>query len=408
MYTEKQKENIKKFLLDIECLNALSPWINQRSNIFEILKLEKYEIRHSNFLAWLFNANESHGLGDKIIRSFMNRYVELYPSSDEKDFRLLTTRFDTCISKREDNDIDIQVLSEKDQIIIVIENKIKAKESKHQLAKYEQQVSQLYPDYEKYFIYLTPEGEPSSNPELWKSMDYYTVRDVILDALTTSVIPEKQRMYIQDYVDNIRYNILKENEDLSSICSEIYNRHGEALDLLRLARNNSDPFDMTVDKIYKQYREELAIIYRNIPDRIDLIIREWLQKKEETGLIQVDWDKSISRPRKRFITPLLDNLIPIQPEQSLWKNGRWAYYEIQYDNNSIKLCLTFCASEIPDSLNKVYDALGVKHTKRYNTYKRFGNVLIVNETITDKDITSYLNRCLNKLFDFESNLLSKL
>lgn len=61
---KKDEEALRKFLADIECLDALSPW-TERFNIFDILKISRTEIRHSNMLSWLLDPNENHGLGDK-------------------------------------------------------------------------------------------------------------------------------------------------------------------------------------------------------------------------------------------------------------------------------------------------------------------------------------------------------
>ena len=49
-------------------INKISEWANIKTetdkqdltnNIFKILGVEDFEIRHSNFLAWLFNKNEN-------------------------------------------------------------------------------------------------------------------------------------------------------------------------------------------------------------------------------------------------------------------------------------------------------------------------------------------------------------
>src|SRR5690554_1811996 len=40
-------------------------------NIFEILGISSYEIRHSNFLAWLLTPGESHQLGDVFLKWFL-------------------------------------------------------------------------------------------------------------------------------------------------------------------------------------------------------------------------------------------------------------------------------------------------------------------------------------------------
>ncbi len=42
-----------------------------RFNPFDVLRYAEYEIRHSNVLAWLLTPGESHGLGDKFLRRFI-------------------------------------------------------------------------------------------------------------------------------------------------------------------------------------------------------------------------------------------------------------------------------------------------------------------------------------------------
>ena len=41
-----------------------------KTNIFQILKLSKNEIRHSNFLAFCFAPNETHNLSDEFLKCF--------------------------------------------------------------------------------------------------------------------------------------------------------------------------------------------------------------------------------------------------------------------------------------------------------------------------------------------------
>ena len=50
--------NLEKFICD-ENLKKLEKIFGQ-FNIFDCLKLTRAEIRHSNFLAWLLNPNETH------------------------------------------------------------------------------------------------------------------------------------------------------------------------------------------------------------------------------------------------------------------------------------------------------------------------------------------------------------
>ena len=68
------KEALKKFLLDIDCLNELLPWAG-KFNLFDVLRISRAEIRHSNMLAWLLNANENHGMGDSYVKALVQKLV---------------------------------------------------------------------------------------------------------------------------------------------------------------------------------------------------------------------------------------------------------------------------------------------------------------------------------------------
>ena len=46
-------------------------------NIFQILKITNKEIRHSNFLSWLLDPNQSHKLGDIFLKDFYDRSSHL-------------------------------------------------------------------------------------------------------------------------------------------------------------------------------------------------------------------------------------------------------------------------------------------------------------------------------------------
>lgn len=56
---------------ELEILNArLSAF-----NMFEVLKVDRAEIRHSNVLGWLMTPNGSHGLGPVFLRRFLSRLL---------------------------------------------------------------------------------------------------------------------------------------------------------------------------------------------------------------------------------------------------------------------------------------------------------------------------------------------
>jgi len=60
------KDSLSSFIKDSN-LDKLELLLNS-PNIFNVLKIEHNEIRHSNFLAWLLDPKNGHNLGDKFLR----------------------------------------------------------------------------------------------------------------------------------------------------------------------------------------------------------------------------------------------------------------------------------------------------------------------------------------------------
>lgn len=52
-----QNDNFEKLVEELEEKRK------KDCNIFKILRVDNYEIRHSNFLTWLFDKNASHNIG---------------------------------------------------------------------------------------------------------------------------------------------------------------------------------------------------------------------------------------------------------------------------------------------------------------------------------------------------------
>ena len=106
---EESLSCLKDFLLDIECLDPLSEWTSP-FNLFDILKISRVEIRHSNMLSWLLNPNENHGFGDRIIRGFVQYVVAAFPNKVNVFETLLMDCYSFMIM-REWHSIDILAVS---------------------------------------------------------------------------------------------------------------------------------------------------------------------------------------------------------------------------------------------------------------------------------------------------------
>ncbi len=96
--------------------------LSENPNIFEILKTQTYEIRHSNFLAWLLNPNANHGLGDRFLKMFL---IDLAVDKKSNAFNVLMVQnldYSNIEIRREWKNIDILIVFP--DLVVAIENKI--------------------------------------------------------------------------------------------------------------------------------------------------------------------------------------------------------------------------------------------------------------------------------------------
>ena len=92
MDTTKAQELLENFICDtklkeLECLFG-------QFNIFDCLRLTRTEIRHSNFIAWLLDPNETHKLKDYFLKQFLIKVLSL----NKKDLSKISGKELTLLS----------------------------------------------------------------------------------------------------------------------------------------------------------------------------------------------------------------------------------------------------------------------------------------------------------------------
>src|SRR5690606_3343507 len=156
---ENQVKLLEELIYNNAQLEKLESIVD-KFNIFSSLGIINQEIRHSNFLAWLLDPNETHNLSDY----FKTSFLKLATSNDSNvnpDLSIIDIDiidFSNVQVLREWNKIDVLLVDEEQKIVVVIENKVDSKEHSNQLFKYKKIVESNYPDFKKIFIYLTVHG----------------------------------------------------------------------------------------------------------------------------------------------------------------------------------------------------------------------------------------------------------
>lgn len=337
---KSEREILEEFIHENAELERLEKIVDD-FNIFTALNLVNNEERHSTFLSWLMKPNESHGLGDYFLNSFLKK-ISLEASSlgvvGPSIFDIDSWRFNDAEVLRERRNIDIIIRSDSNKFICMVENKIYSKEHDEQLKRYKDIVKREHPDYRKLFVYLTVEGEIPTETE-YIPLSY---RDIVV--LVESLLSSKKDKlnpeilaFISQYKEMIRRYIMKDSK-IQEICRKIYKKHKKAIDLIFEYKPDKqlEIYDCLLDMIEKDndlILDNCSKAYiRFIPKDLDFI-----PKKGE------GWTKT-----KRILLFQINNM----------QTGVKLHLYIGPGEQNIKEKLHNIAKENPKLFNKLKQKLG--------------------------------------------------
>lgn len=216
---------------DLERLETLA----QEFNIFEVLRAEKQEVRHSNFLAWLLDASGNHGLADYFPKLFLWKTTSLARSQGIDSLSPIdidALDLTRMLVKTEWRGIDILLRAEDQKFVCAIENKVEAAEHGDQLARYTRACSAEFPDCDHHFVFLSATGAKPSQPD-WVSIGYEHIVDLVERTLQAKgkSIGDEVASFLRHYVSMLRRHVVRESE-IGELSQLIYSKHRQALDLL--------------------------------------------------------------------------------------------------------------------------------------------------------------------------------
>lgn len=229
------KECLLRFMQDSDCLESLSKRTNE-FDIFDVLKISRAEIRHSNMLGWLLDPNENHGMGDSFLYGVISKISQNISHQDALHF--LSSDLYSFIVYREWNGIDILLVSNQCKLVLAVENKVGSHEhnsngkDESQLVIYKKRLQSRFNDYTTILVYLTPDGDNPSDDD-WIVLNYsdvVTVLEKVYESSSGSLRGEAS-LLIRNYINTIKKNVIMDQE-LVNLCNSIYNKHRKALDLI--------------------------------------------------------------------------------------------------------------------------------------------------------------------------------
>ena len=259
---------------------SLSSYYGRRS-CMDILGIARREDAHSNFLAWLLNPRENHGLQSYAVQKLLhllvmakNEYSCNHSAPFEKNFQdmLLVEDFkikDVLVNRefmpsdkkdsRMDILLEITFYEDSRAYPIILENKVKSGEHGSQSDRYYDWGQKKYADKSKYaeplYVFLSPRidfslidetgrGKICKNPN-YLLINYQNIVDYILEPCRKKGMSPDANFLVSDYLRCLSYSdIAKKDGDLIMAYS------AEEKTLLRQFWNkNSHLLLMTIDAL---------------------------------------------------------------------------------------------------------------------------------------------------------------
>jgi hypothetical protein len=231
----EQQQVLEAFVVNNTDLEALEAQLEQ-FNIFEAIGVVRQELRHSDFLAFLLNPNQNHGLGDAFVRRFLQNVLitAQHRGPAISPIHLDVWDLSHLQVRREWRHADLLLVDATNHLVVLIENKIDSGEHSDQLTRYVRTVREDYPAdaWQLLAIYLTPDGDEPSVLDYLPAA-YRTVADTVasfVEIRSASLNPAVTALLVH-YATMLRRHVVADSQ-IAELCRRIYQRHQRALDLI--------------------------------------------------------------------------------------------------------------------------------------------------------------------------------
>jgi len=348
---KSNRQALEAFLLDNPELEQLEALLDE-FNIFEAIGAVRQEVRHSDFLAFLLNPGERHGLG----AAFAQKVLLTAVRASENEIGVTAVdlalwELDGLQVLREWQNIDILLLDESHHLAVIIENKVDSGEHSGQLPRYWRIVQQRYPGWQMVGLFLTPDGREPSD-ERYIPLDYGLIHDLVLEMAEgrASTLGADVQTLMRHYAQMLRRHIMPDS-DIAQLAQRIYKKHQRALDLI---------FEHRPD-LQSELRDYLIAMIEATPGMIlDHATKTYVRCCPEA------WDAPLLRQGAGW-TP----------------TGRMLLLE--FSNRTDRLLLRLYIGPGPQPLRERLYNLALAHPPVFNVSKRGGSVQGSYKTIYGQD-----------------------
>lgn len=276
---------IKNMLDDLENDNDFIELrkLYETPNCFTIMGDKRREEWHSNFVCWLLDPNENHGLGKFPLVKFLDlvesKCEEL--NIDKTDVENMKFKKESSAKDQTDNKGRMDILGTSTSLILVIENKIKASENskndKPQSDVYFDSCEQEYKNRQRVYVLLKASSDTSLEN---KNFIHVTYQD-LLDEVIKPAYEKCEELKLEDTKSVLKQYAL----DISNPFSDP-----------QLAYANKD----LSENIFKKHEEIISKIRQTMSDKKD---------RDKESVIYVFFNKYKEYINNAILKPLGKNAI---------------------------------------------------------------------------------------------------
>lgn len=294
MVTYTQIEN-----LITDCRFQKLKFNQEKTNVFTIVGQTHTEHWHSSFMSWLFDAHSSLRLGHFPLERLLSMYMIKnskcdFTLRDIYNWRLDDVKF--CTEKDASYNgkkRSIDVYGESDELIIVIENKVNAREnynnsSQGQTMDYFNYVEAHKTNKQKaLYFFITADQKQSPYADMYVQISYQEMFDSIISkCIEHPQISEDSKYLLEQYSANLRETIRNSNTPMAlvniNLCKEIYDDYTEVLDnIFKIVENvdNLHESDEPACIVYEHYQNIFDEIYLSVDERFGKTPKAQLQRQ---------------------------------------------------------------------------------------------------------------------------------
>lgn len=261
---EPSVEELEALLINNHDFEMISSYLN-RFNPIRVMKMERMEIRHSAILAWLLDPSETHGLGDKFLRGFLAEALRDQSAMGRPNaLEISQSDLRDVEVRREWNNIDLLLLSERNGWVFIVENKYYSSQHTDQLSRYVGKVkTQLASVIDAYNdrsdrefavrgIFLTLLDEEPQD-DAYAPIRYSKICDLLEPLINqeAQAVREDVRMFINQYLEVIQEEggMSAKQSKIEVLARDIYRRNKRVLDFI-IEKGAGTDFNIAVDDVF--------------------------------------------------------------------------------------------------------------------------------------------------------------